>query len=120
MRFKSEFSAWHIYANYLLFMAIMFFGMMLIGLIAALFFTIFGISKDMSAPAIIVGGAGYLAVLWLSSTLRVRLILFGITGDLIRSTSVIGIETLDDVISRPDRVGAIGDDFAGGFDIGAI
>ena len=120
MRFKSEFSAWHIYANYLLFMAIMFFGMMLIGLIAALFFTIFGISKDMSAPAIIVGGAGYLAVLWLISTLRVRLILFGITGELIRSTSVIGIETLDDVISRPDRVGAIGDDFAGGFDIGAI
>jgi hypothetical protein len=62
----------------------------------------------------------YLLVLWGLSVARLKIFLFGLTGKLVRSTTIIGLEQLHDTLSRRDQVGAFGDDFSGGFDIGAI
>ena len=69
------------------------------------------------------GGALGLAaplILWFMSALRLRLLLFGLTARLIRSVTVIDAGGLLDVTSMLDRVTATGDDFAGGFDVGAL
>ncbi|MDR3493705.1 MAG: DUF898 family protein [Ancalomicrobiaceae bacterium] len=122
VKFRSDFSAWEFYTTYLVFLAIMTGLLMAVSMVSGVVIGLAYLAhaKDNSFLPIIVVGPLYLLVLWGLSVARLKVFLFGLTGKLIRTTTVIGLELLGDTLSRRDKVGALGDDFSGGFDIGAI
>jgi uncharacterized membrane protein YjgN (DUF898 family) len=129
--FRSTFPATEIYICYIIFLLILSGVFTSIGMIT-------GIGMGMGAGLGWMAGAGqgaatgaaigagvfiflsYLLMLLGLSVLRIRIFLFELTSRLIATVIVDRIDHLEDVISHADRVGAVGDDFAGGFDIGAI
>ena len=122
-RFRSNFSALEIYVCNIIFCLIcsgLFSGLSLLAVIAVGIGLAVGIKIDNQFIALGLAATGYLVGFFLLSVLKLRIYLFELTGRLIASITVDGVEQLQDVISQSDRAGAIGDDFAGGFDIGAI
>jgi len=123
----STFSALNIYGTYVLFflintgigMAIGIAGLIVAAIVA---FGGKGAQSVMSPQVWVAIGVGFtygafFIAIWV---LRLRLFLFGLTAKLVDSITVVDLDDLQDVVSRPDPVGALGDDFAGGFDIGAF
>jgi uncharacterized membrane protein YjgN (DUF898 family) len=117
-RFRSDFQTWAIYQSFLAFIFAMIFWAIVIGAVAV---NLYG-SSLLKYQYVTVGYTifAYLGMLLAFSTMRLRFLVFGLNSKLIHSLTISGIGHLMTVVSRSDTVSAIGDDFAGGFDIGAI
>jgi uncharacterized membrane protein YjgN (DUF898 family) len=122
---RSDLSAGAVYLAFLAFIASLA-GIMFI--VAGLSFlsvkTAVSLNHEMASfvPVVstVLGIIGYLVFLLTFSVLRLRILLFGLACTVLQSLVVTNMQSVLDVISQSDTVGAIGDDFAGGFDIGAF
>lgn len=119
-RFASDFSALSIYGAYLGFALVAVVTIAAVGGVSWFLFERAGGMDAMSGPSLAGVIVSYVALLWLLGALKLTWITVPLWGKLLTSVTVDGIEHLDDIAARRDRADAVGDDYAGGYDIGAV
>lgn len=124
-RFRSDFSAVSIYRAWLGFGLLAAVALVVVFVLAMVAFWWSGTVDGVPAPeprpaqiAVIIGG--YLVGFWILGALKLRFVTAPLWGRLVASVVVDGVAHLDEVGARRDLAGAVGDDYAGGYDIGAV
>jgi uncharacterized membrane protein YjgN (DUF898 family) len=120
-RFRSDLNAWAVYKSYLAFALTFGLTSVIVGLLLYLMLNHRdGRVDTQDTRYLVMTIIGYALSYWLFGALRLVMLTAPIWGKLVGSVTVEGIGHLDTVSARRDPSSATGDDYAGGYDVGAL
>ncbi|MBT9288402.1 YjgN family protein [Prosthecodimorpha staleyi] len=120
-RFRSDITAWAVYKSHIAFAFTVCLSGAIGGLLmAALLSNRYGRVDTHDTRTLVLTIVGYALAYWLFGALRLVMLTAPVWGKLVGSVTVEGIGHLDTVAARRDRSSATGDDYAGGYDVGAL
>lgn len=120
-RFRSDLTAWAVYKSYLAFALTFGLTSVIVGLLLYLMLSHRdGRVDTQETRYLVITIIGYALTYWLFGALRLVMLTAPVWGKLVGSVTVEGIEHLDTVSARRDPSSATGDDYAGGYDVGAL
>lgn len=119
--FRSDLTAWAVYKSYLAFALTFGLTSVIVGLLLYLMLSHRdGRVDTQETRYLVMTIIGYALTYWLFGALRLVMLTAPVWGKLVGSVTVEGIEHLDTVSARRDPSSATGDDYAGGYDVGAL